>query len=300
MPPQESLALAVLFADISQSSRIYELLGDQVGQRLVSECVKLLEDVISEYNGEVVKTIGDGVMCTFPEPHLAANAAKSMQEVIEENPFVVKPGFSGPSVKIGIHWGPVIREAQDVFGDAVNIAARIVDIAKGRQILTTEETVKALTPEAQTMARSIEATKVKGKRKELNIYELIWEETGVTIMMTRPPTPASSRSRLELRLSDQVIEMDRSRPAITMGRDSKNDLVVTDVLASRNHALIEYRHGRFVLRDQSTNGTYISKNDEQTICLHLDELQLSGTGLIALGRPLAEDSPIVIHFTCKY
>jgi predicted component of type VI protein secretion system len=86
---------------------------------------------------------------------------------------------------------------------------------------------------------------------------------------------------------------------VTMGRHRDNDLVVDDTLASRVHARIEYRRGKYFLIDQSTNGTHIITEGEEGVCLRREELQLNGSGMICLGRPLDEDSPLAIHFSLE-
>ena len=297
--PEETISLAVLFADISQSTKIYETLGDEAGQKLVSGCLELLAEVAGRYQGTLVKTIGDEAMCTFPDAELATSAAKAMQEALEGTPVVVQPGIGTPSIRVGYHLGQVIRSDEDVFGDAVNVAARMVALAKARQILTTEETVEALASESRAMIRQIDTAMVKGKKEELDIYEVIWEQQEVTIMLQDPLISATADARIKLISADTTVELNRARPIATMGRHRNNDVVVDDVLASRTHARIEYRRSRFVLIDQSTNGTYLFAEGQEGVCLHRDEIPLQGSGKICLGRPLDEESPLNIEYSCE-
>jgi hypothetical protein len=175
----------------------------------------------------------------------------------------------------------------------------MVALAKARQILTTEETVAALAPEARSMIRQIDTTMVKGKTEELDIYEVIWEQQEVTIMLQDPLASATIDARIKLTSADTAVELDKTRPIATMGRHRDNDVVVDDVLASRTHARVEYRRGRFVLIDQSTNGTYLFAEGEEGISLHRDEIPLQGSGKICLGRPLDEKSPLTIEYSCE-
>jgi adenylate cyclase len=297
---REHVSLTVLFADISRSTQLYEILGDLPAQKLVADCLSLLSEVTVKYQGNVIKTIGDEVMCTFPDAELAAKAAKAMHRTLDEMPVSQGQGMSAPNIRVGLHLGQVILEGDDVFGDAVNVAARMVALAKARQILTTEKTVLALSREAQTSVRRIDTTMLKGKREELDIYEVIWEQQDVTVMMQDPLAATTLKARLKLRLSDHTLELDRNSPIATMGRHRDNDLVVDDILASRTHARIEYRRGRFILLDKSTNGTYLHAQGEESVCLRRDEHPLQGSGVIGLGRPLDADSPLAIHYSCEY
>ncbi|MCD4716691.1 MAG: hypothetical protein K8R45_08115, partial [Desulfobacterales bacterium] len=66
MATRETDTLAILFADIAKSTNLYETLGDKIAQNLIGTCLSLFSDVTARYNGTVIKTIGDEIMCTFP------------------------------------------------------------------------------------------------------------------------------------------------------------------------------------------------------------------------------------------
>jgi hypothetical protein len=179
------------------------------------------------------------------------------------------------------------------------MAARMVSLAKQRQIITTEQTVKALKPDHQSAARCIDKTTIKGKSGEVSIYEVVWERHDLTIMMEDSLGELAVRSRMELQFGDLKIEVDQSRPAATLGRQSHNDVVVNDNRVSRSHARIEYRRGKFVLIDRSTNGTYVLSQGKKGITIRRDEAALLGNGVISLGREVDPGSPMAIHYTIK-
>ena len=106
-------------------------------------------------------------------------------------------------------------------------------------------------------------------------------------------------SLLELRFGNHVIEISKTRPSVTMGRQEHNDLEVIDTRVSRSHARIEYRDGQFVLIDHSTNGTYVMISGKQGVNLKREEVPLEGRGFITLGRKIAPNSPKAIHFNLK-
>jgi pSer/pThr/pTyr-binding forkhead associated (FHA) protein len=108
------------------------------------------------------------------------------------------------------------------------------------------------------------------------------------------------RTRLELEYQGQTLEIDEFRPSITLGRQSHNDVVVNDNRVSRTHAYIESRGGKFILIDQSTNGTYALIQGKKSVTLKGDEVQLIGKGVIALGQEVDADSPDMIHFAIKF
>jgi class 3 adenylate cyclase len=297
--PRETASLAILFADIAKSSHLYEVLGNQTAQNLIGTYLSILSDITKQHNGTVVKTIGDEIMCTFPTANEAVDAAKLMHQDLEQMTLPGKPEYGPPNIYVGIHLGPVVREDNDVFGDAVNVAARMVSLAKQRQILTTGETVKALTVNNQNAARCIDRTTIKGKSGEVDIYEVVWEQHDLTVMLDTSLEELSQRSSMELRFGKLRINIDKNRPIATMGRQPHNDLIVNDNRVSRSHARIEYRRNKFILIDQSTNGTFVIIMGKKNIHIKRDETQLHGHGVIGLGRETTQDSPMAIQYAIK-
>ena len=291
--------LAILFADVAKSTHIYETLGDKDAKSLIGSCLSLLTKVTNLHKGKVIKEIGDEIMCVFPSAINAVEAAKDMHQALEDMPPINKPGFTSPNIYVGIQYGPVIIEAGDVFGDAVNVAARMVALAKQRQIITTEETINALPEGHDFDVHCIDKTTVKGKSGEMNIYEVIWEEQDLTVMVDDSLEPEFPKARLELKFGGQTLELDDNRPSVTLGRQVHNDVVVNDSRVSRSHSRIEYRRGKFFLIDQSSNGTYLLIKGKKSVTLKRDEAQLIGSGIIGLGREVPEDSHLAIHYALK-
>ncbi len=291
--------LAILFADIAKSTRLYETLGDETAQKVIGKILARMAEVVAQYRGRLVKTIGDEVMCTFPRAHDAVEAAKAMQESMDRMRFDGLADIPPPNIYVGLSFGPVISDGGDVFGDAVIMAARMVELAKPRQILTTEVTVSALPPEARAGAYYIDTTTIKGKSGEVRIHEIVWERTDKTVMVDGIMDSQTFRLRLEIRLGSKVLDVDQNRPLVTLGRQSHNDFVVDDSRVSRSHAKIEYRRGRFVLVDQSSNGTYVLPFGGKVSRLKREEAPLSGHGVIGLGHAPEHDAPDSVHYTIK-
>jgi len=294
---QEDLILATVFADISGSTSLYENLGDERAHKVVSSCISVLSEVILRYKGTIIKTIGDEVMSTFEGADMAVHAAIGMQKAVDSMPPIIPGQTIKPNIRIGLHFGPVIRHGSDVFGDAVNVASRMVSLAKPRQIITTQQTIYALPEGAGVDIRCIDRTTIKGRGGEFIIYEVIWEEETLTIMLSEDPAQKVSDSRLYLRLRGKEISVDTDNPSVTLGRQAQNDLVIDDKATSRLHARIEYHRGRFVLIDQSTNGTFVSLAGEKPVLVHNDEYVLVGRGTISTGRETEDGSSEVIQFS---
>jgi adenylate cyclase len=294
---QPAVSLTIVFADISGSTRLYELLGDVRARERTSQCLSALTEVVRRHGGTVVKTIGDEVMSTFPDADAAARAACAMQESVAAQ---VVPGETALDIRVGLHYGSALVEAGDVFGDAVNVAARMVALAKARQILTTRQTVERLSPLLRAGTRYTDRTPVKGKQEEIDVYEVIWREEDLTRMEGHQIPLADLQARLHLRFREKELEVSHSCPVVTIGRGQQNDIVVLDALASRLHARIEYRRGKFILLDQSTNGTYVLTQEGESAYLRREEFVLRGSGAISLGRAAGTEAPEIIHFVCQF
>ena len=139
----KSKKLSILFADICGSTKLYDSLGDARAREIVSTTLNLLTEVINRYQGTVIKTLGDEIMCTFDNAEIATKAACDMQESLEE---ANEQGVTEipVTIRVGFHYGSCILEDGDVHGDAVNVAARMAAQAKSRQIITTAESAKLL------------------------------------------------------------------------------------------------------------------------------------------------------------
>lgn len=288
--------LAILFADISGSTRLYELLGDTQARVRIADCLGRLEEVVVEHGGKVVKTIGDEVMCTFPEVEAAVVAACGMQEMFNDTRVDENDDDAiALSIRIGLHAGPTLVESTDVFGDAVNVAARMVAQAKVGQIITTRVVIDQLPSLLRGNTRLIDHAPVKGKKDTFELFEVMWQQDDVTRMSPDIVVKPSRRAQLTLRHGDAALVVDDARPQVVLGRSKSADLTVLESLASRLHARIEYRRGKFFLVDQSTNGTYV-RNDADEGFLRREEALLAGSGAISLGRPFAEQPEDLVEY----
>lgn len=293
-PPR---SLAILFADISGSTRLYDTLGDQAALERIEQCLSLLGGIARRHEGETVKTIGDEILCAFPSAAAAVEAAMAMQQ---ETAGRAANDAGILHIRVGLHFGEVLREGGDVFGDAVNVAARMAGLAAAGQIMTTRETAGALPSRLRAAIRHLGQTTVKGKREDILICEVIWRnDAEMTLMPTMLPGMAARAARfgITLRHGGRQLALDGQHANASIGRDNDNDLVVNDPLASRHHARIGLRNGKFVLADQSTNGTYVTLGDK-TLFLHREELPLAGSGFFALGHKISEHAPEAVHFSC--
>lgn len=293
---QEKVNLAVLFADVSDCARLYKALGDKSAFGSVREIIGLLRSIAETCGGRVVKSIGDGLMCAFPDADAAAIGAAEMQRRIEQLP----PLASGKvlTIRIGFHLGPVIRDGEDVFGDSVNVAARMAGLALAGQAITTRDTVATLSAQMRESMRRLDAPPVEGKTEEIEVHELLWRTSPVrTIAPGRSESLSNPGGGPRIRITHQGKDL-VFKDTVYIGREAAgNHVLVADPMTSRRHAKIELRGTRFVLVDQSANGTFVTLGPDGEIKLLREELILHGTGVISFGHSASSPNAETVRFT---
>jgi class 3 adenylate cyclase len=287
--------LAILFADVSGSTVLYEKLGDRRALKAVESVLDELRAATAALKGQVVKTLGDEIMAVFPTAAAAAQAATGMQERV-----TAMKAFGGLrlGVRIGFHAGPVLEEGGDFFGDAVNTAARMATVAKSGQIVTTEATAQALPGPVLERTRDLDRLRVKGKQGELRLFELLWrDDEDLTVLGTQLEASGSGTRILRLQHADRALVMDADLTTVLIGRDAASDIVIAHRSASRLHGRIERRRDNYFYTDLSTNGTYVAVAGDAEIHLRREEIMLRGRGRLAYGHPGGDPrAEIVLYF----
>ena len=287
---------AVLFADVSGSTKLYETAGDAVAHAAIEKCVNIMREKTINAKGRVIKTIGDEVMSAFKTADDAADAAIEMQSAIAELPPV---GITQIGIRIGFNFGPVVERDGDVFGDAVNLAARLAAVATKGQIISARDTVMLMAPMLKAATRAITTIQVKGKAQEIQVYELIWQQSeDMTTLASQKSVYKPKNAKLRLLVQGSELILSAERPAVALGRDASADLVIKERMASRAHGKIERRLDKFILTDHSANGTFITIEGDKEIVLRREEFTLRGHGWIAFGQSRATATD-VLEFFCE-
>jgi len=131
-----SQTLTVLFADLAASARLYQTQGDVEAHQLVSDSLRCMHNVVDQQHGTLLRSVGDAVLASFQHADSAYLAAIDIQKAHQ--------GLNLP-VRVGFHHGKVIHDGGDVYGSAVNLAARVAAFCKADEICTTEDTIRQLT-----------------------------------------------------------------------------------------------------------------------------------------------------------
>ncbi len=289
------LEVAIVFADVVGSTQLYDKFGDTKASETVAHCLEIMKDATYQFNGTVIKTIGDEVMSTFETVDDAMGAAVMMQSRVTSE--TKKDGIP-VSIRIGCHYGPVVQEQNDIFGAAVHTANRMTSQAKSKQIVISGFTVEQMSPDLRKQTRQIDVATVRGRLDEVALYELVWQPEEATSMLPTIEWENRDRraSKLLLNFRDTTVEVSDQRKSINLGRADDNDLVIKGNLISRIHAKIEMRRGKFVLVDQSTNGTFLLNMQGRETFVRRDTTELDAEGTIGLGRAEAPGSNLAVYY----
>jgi hypothetical protein len=286
----------VLFAGVTGSAELYAAAGEVPAVDAIARCLQTFQEAVRASGGRVVKTMSEQLMALFPTAIAAADAAARIQGAVET---LVESGGPQLGARVAFHFGPLLQHDNDIFGDSVNIASRLVEQATPGQVLTTAETVELLGPGLRNSTRQLYEITVKGKEEQISLCEYLWRKSpDITDFSALSAVFKAPRAGLRLRYRGKDVIRRRREESITIGRDSGCLLVVADVKASRQHCVIERRGQKFVLRDHSTNGTYVAVEGEEEIVLRREELILRRHGWIAFGQPRAE-TPDVVEYFCE-
>jgi adenylate cyclase len=282
----------VLFADLVGSTQLYERMGDTAAFALIDRCLGAMRNAVEASSGRVIKMTGDGLLATFRACDHAADTTLGIHREISDLPLATHFALG---VRTGFHFGPVLETGDDVYGESVNIAARLSELAShGRAIVSTEAAVR-LSEHWQHKVRPMPPRVVKGVARSVELCELRCEHSDD---VTHIGGLTASSGKVEMRVyhGGRVWLLGPDHPRLRLGRDVEVDIMVKDARASRQHCDLEYRRDRFILTDRSSNGTFVTIEGRQEFALTREEVIIDGHGWLAFGSPRSAASDVVEFF----
>jgi class 3 adenylate cyclase len=170
--------LAIAFFDVEGYTEFTAEHGDEAGLELAESLLDIASELVEGAGGTVVKRLGDGLMARFDTAQDAVRCATGTQRALQAR-AALQDDAPVAAAKIGIHVGQVLERDGDIYGNDVNVAARLVDKARGGQVLLTEPAVEALGDGAEVLdLKRIGRLDAKGLREKPRIY-LVRGDTGI-------------------------------------------------------------------------------------------------------------------------
>jgi class 3 adenylate cyclase len=294
------LERTVLFADLRGSTSLYGTLGNAAASSVITHALRALCAEVEAAGGVVVKTLGDGLMAVFERPPQALAAAHGMHAVLATatGQPCAAPGWQGLRLQVGMARGEVVEVEGDCYGDAVNVAARLLEHAGDCETLVTAEVLAGFPLRRRKLFRPLDRLQLRGRVDPVQVHVL-----GGSTRADEPSTqfgeqPPPQRP-LGLRLSwlEQRRDFDLSHLPLILGRSPLASFSVDDARVSRSHARIDWHGGAFQLTDLSFNGTYVRFGGAgEVLPLRRGTCALHGQGAIGLGASPLDLSPTVVRF----
>lgn len=301
--------LTVLFADLRGSTALFESLGNAEATSVVTHCIGTLSRTVAESSGHVVKTLGDGLMAVFPVAGPAVQAATRMHDVLET--IVSRGSERGASqglrvlrLQVALARGEVVEMAGDCYGDAVNVAARLLDHAGDNETLITGEVMQNLSAEQRSRFRSLDRMVLRGRVEPVEVHVAggrRGSDQPVTQFGDFVPNSMSEPDGLRLVWTDLNRVFASQQMPVVLGRSPQATFCVDDSRVSRSHARVDWHGGSFQLTDLSFNGSYVLFTDGEIVSLRRGTCTLHGAGTIGLGgSPRDPASPCVLFDVLRF
>jgi len=190
--------LTVLFTDVAGSTSFFQRNGDTAGLAMLHRHDELARNAVQQHAGKLIKTIGDSAMAEFPDPSSAVRAAVEIERQFFKLNSTL-PQSERVEVRIGIHSGVGFRKGNDLFGDVVNVAARIVKRTAPAQILISRAVYEAASKEADLHCQWLSKVTIDGRVEKEDVFEVNWTDAeAYREVRERLAGPSSIPSRYEV------------------------------------------------------------------------------------------------------
>ena len=286
-------------ADIVGSTALYEAVGDTRAQQIIADCFKTVKSDCYEHKGHIVAEIGDELMAVFSDPTEAASAASDIHVNLNEK--YKDDDERNIRMRIGLHYGPAPAGGQLLMSETSKIAKWSASKAKPEQTLATASVINELPRLYRAVARYVDdETWDFVSLEHVELYEIIWDVESITAYAGEKPVhDAQSYGAVEFSYGGASVVLNETRPVISIGRDSQNDLVVNKDLVSRQHLSAQISRGRCTITDNSTNGSVVVSAGGERYELKRESYRLLGSGIIIPGHPEDEELDFEIRFRCE-
>ncbi|WP_181167109.1 adenylate/guanylate cyclase domain-containing protein [Mesorhizobium sp. B2-8-3] len=290
---QERLLAAVLLADVVGSTTLYERIGDDAALlRQVSDCLDAIRGIVAQHGGDFIYSKGDDVLSLFERPEAALRAVCQIGGQLTKEPLIAR---------IGLHFGAVIRARGAVFGDVVNVTARLSTTASPGEVLISQSFFEALSAGSRSTLRLLDKMAFKGKQELFDVYTLRSDDGALSTHVANRGTFVDRRSaplpqiNLVIRYQDQVRSC-RNNELVTIGRSPECNIVVPRPWVSRHHATFTISNGKVRLVERSSSGTFVSMGPGNEVFVRREDILLFGSGVISPGRRSALGDAQILRY----
>ncbi|MEM6305540.1 MAG: adenylate/guanylate cyclase domain-containing protein [Pseudomonadota bacterium] len=277
--------------DISGSTGLYERTGNATALAHVDTMLVRMRAIIEEAGGVCVKSQGDDALAYFATAEAAFQAGYTM--ITEDWPDTL-------SVHSGMYLGEFIHHEDDIYGAAVNTAARLASLAKPGELLLGDSCVDHLSEGSRARIKLIGDLALKGKPTPTRVYACTVAEMVQQTVIFSKPQPVEQRAGrtefAEFRFGDNLWKIKEGQ-SLSIGRAADCDIVIDLAWVSRSHATLTLRHYQLEIADHSSTGSVLVREGGEEVSLHRRATLLSGAGVIYCGIGAAHEVTHAVHFS---
>ncbi len=293
--PPEGVWAVILLADISGSTPFYEAVGNAEAQRLISLELERLQAAIGNEDGVVVRKKGDDVLGYFDDPGQALRALRAILSATTD------PALA---VHAGLHYGQIVLADGDIFGQAVNLTARLAALANDGEALLSRSLFDLLSGSEAAELRSLGQIRLKGVGEPIDVFSFLADDSSSQTRMASPAKRTGGRASSASTVSNVAVVLTHDRESRTcreaesvlIGRSTDCSIVLPHPWISRKHAVVRVLDGKFILEDRSASGTYVSMDGGHEFLLRRESVVLTGSGTISPAVRLAQPEADPISF----
>ena len=291
----ETARVAILLADISGSTPLYEAVGDAQAQRLIGGELARLHAAITDAGGVCIRQKGDDVLGYFVQPSKAFRAVRTM---------LSRPAGHALRIHGGVHYGQIVLAGGDIFGEAVNLTARLAALANADEVLLSRSLVDQLPMRETRCLRPLHQIRLKGIGSPIEVYSFVDDDPASQTEVGMDATQI--RGALEPWLAEPAVTIVLRHghgshrcgetESMLIGRSGECDIVLARPWVSRRHAMVTVRDGKVLLEDRSSSGTYVAIVGGHELLLRRETIMLTGNGVISPAMHPARPEADPIHF----
>lgn len=285
---------AVLVCDISGSTALYRNLGDRAARHLIRHELARLSAALTDWGGVHVGERGDDLLGHFPDADGALGAVRQM---------IARSEGRVLSVHAGVHFGPVLFDDDNIYGDTVNVTARLGALANAGEACLSGALVARLAEAGRAAARPIGAVALKGIARPVDVFSLVGGDEGTLTQVPSGATPAAAEGGAA-QPGELALVLTRERRAyrcregqsLVIGRSTDSGLLLRAPWVSRLHAVVSVREGKALLQDRSAAGTHVATADGAAFVLRRETVALTGSGVISPAVEPARPEAMPVRF----
>lgn len=299
---ERSASRCLLYADLAGRVRLAEKLGDAEAGYAVERCLNRMSRSAEAFSATALELRAEVLVARFRDADLALQAAREMRERVR-----ALPPMSG--IKLVLRAG-VVLESEAAGVDGVEVMAQRLVEACNPDTITVSDTLSDLLSSSMRRllgrvddppvipAPSPPAAPEIGNSPAPSAAEPGKDTPQVAVPLDAVPVVPQASAGPQMRVSfrGQKWVIDAAHPTLLFGRETGNDIVVSDPRVSRQHARIELRNGQFFLADSSTNGTYLLEEGAAEHCIKRSEFSLSEKGHIGCGFSVGDNMSDAVAF----